>query len=171
MSYTIYRNITIKEVRNEKQTPLTRISDINGETYKRDSYYVNIAHFSNHTHATSHSLENHMKLNQLMSVAVNEHGQVIALINHTNNVSACIGTNIKTEIKEWLTAMIYIVPILAFGIGLCYRSIPFFEQGRNEGWIPLLFGLGAISFGVFLFKSLVLMAGEGKKALKELTAG
>lgn len=168
MSYTIYKNITIKEVRNEKQTPLTRISDINGETYKRDSYYVNVAHFSNYTHATFHQLEQHMKLNQLMSVAVNEHGQVIAVVNHTTNVSACTGTNLKTEIKEWLVAMIYIVPIFAFGIWLCYRSIPFFEQGRDAGWIPLLFGLGAISFGVFLFKSLILMAGEGKKALREL---
>lgn len=171
MPYTIYRNIHILEIKEEKVTPTQRPSDITGDTFRQDSYYVTKAYFSNHHSATIHGLEKICIPKQSMSIAINEHHQVIAAVNHITNQHKKIYESFSRNIGDLFSFFLFTTPILAFGTWLSYRSIPYLKVGDNTGFLPLSFGLGAIFFYFFLVRLYQAASTEPGKALTELLTG
>lgn len=172
MPYEIYRNITILEIKEVKVTPNLRPSDISGDTYAQDPYTVQKAYFSNHKSATIHHMEDLCQLKQMISVAVDENHQVIAMINHVSGKEKRLNDNLSENIQGTIIFFILLViPIGAFGLWLIWRSIPYFRVGDQTGGIPLVFGIAAWWFAFFLIKQYRIASAEDIKALAELRAG
>ncbi|HZY78977.1 MAG TPA: hypothetical protein VFE50_05600 [Cyclobacteriaceae bacterium] len=168
MSYTISRHVRLVNIKTEKVTPNLRTQDFQRGDQVRESYNVRVAEFSNGASATIAQLEHYLTPNQDISVAINEFKQVIAIKNHVTGKSGMMFEKRSAKIKDILVSLLYIVPILAFGIWLSSKSIPYFKAGDDKGWILIVIGGGALSLGFFILKSVVKLELETKRALKEL---
>jgi len=171
MAYQIYRNVTVTGIRSEKVTPNLRPSDIVGDTHAQASYSVRMADFSNHENGNISSIGDVARKGEVVSIAINDHGQVIALVNHTTREHAKMYSSLTANIKDLIPFLLYTAPIAAFGCWLVYRSIPFFLAGREAGFIPAGFGAGALVLAGVITKGYIKESVESGNALRKLLAG
>lgn len=164
MAYTIYRNVKIDRVYTERVTPGTRTRDIGDSTRQRDPYDVQmLAIHHGATKATFSDFKALIHQGDMVSLAINDKEDVIAVINHTRNKDAKLQRN-KMSAGDIGGILFFLAFPVVIG-GAIFRKV-----FTSHGWDSVTVGIA----GVVILIVILVLRGinkqyiESDRALKEL---
>lgn len=160
MAYTIYRDVKVLSYQEKLVTPMREV----GKEHNPEPYYVTVATLTGISAAvTAHDFEENMVVGKILSVAVNDHKQVIALYDHEEKRGYSYQYK-TTHYSDWF----WLLFMLAFPAVL-FTSIArkAFQTTKyyGLGWIIALVGVMCI-WGII--RGFVGQFSESKQALAEI---
>jgi hypothetical protein len=164
MSYTIYKNVKVLQIKQERVSRRTRPQEIADPAKRRGDYTVQVAEIADLPATVSIAdFSGDIRAGQYVSVAVNDKWQVIALVNHTTGTQAALKYKSMgfTEIGSILF-FIAIPAVLFYSI-----SKKAFETEKYHDWGWAIAGLGVLII-LFILRGVGGQFSESKSALKEL---
>lgn len=124
MAYTIHRDVKVLSVEQQTQTRMRRPQEIVDPVRRRPDYTVTVARFAGVDYeAAIADFKREIVPGQIVSVAINDKNQVIAVVNHSTGQERSLKTNSLTfqEIASTLfyvaipCVLLYFIARKAFG--------------------------------------------------------
>lgn len=161
--YTIYRNVQVISVQQQKQARTRRPQEITDPARTRNTHYVTVAKFSGVPYeCTIGDFKNLIYEEHGVSVAVDENWNVIAAVNHTTGERGSLkATASFSEIFGILFFMAIPIVLCFFIARKAWNTISYYSWG----WPILGVGTGV---GLLILLGVSRQYGESKKALQEL---
>lgn len=141
MAYTIYRNVKVLSVQQQRVDRIRRPQEIADPVRRREPYNVTVARFSGVDYeAAIADFKKEITTGQTVSVAINDKYQVIAVVNHSTGEEASLK---KTSLTfgEIGSALFYIsIPsVLIFFIARkAFQTVTYHQLG----WVLIAAGIG-----------------------------
>lgn len=164
MPYTIYKRVNVLEIRQQEVVRQRRPQEIADPFLRRADHVVTVARFQRVDYeATIGDFKGHFRQGDLVSVAVNDKWDVIAVVNHTTGQSA--GLKYSSMSLSDIGGILFFVSIpTLICLGIAWKMWNTHSY-HDKAWIPVAIAVvaaGAIGLG--LNKDFV----ESKRALREM---
>lgn len=164
MSYTIHNRVKVLSVEQQNVERRRRPQEIADPTRRRDDYTVTVARFTDVGYAATISdFAQYIQPGQLVSVAINDKQDVIAVRNFTTNQSAGLKWSSMKFSDIWGILFFMAVPLAVCG-GIAWKMWNG-QSYHDKAWIPCVIGL---AIAVAILRGMNKDFNDSKKALAEL---
>lgn len=164
MAYTIYRNSKVLKIEQETVTRQRRPQEIVDPTRARSDYSVTTATINGiPASVTIADFRANIKQGDVVSVAVDDKWNIIAIVNHTTGTSGCL-TYKSTKFSDYFGILFFIsIPaILCFVIARkAFDTVAY----HDYGWYIIGFGILLV---VLILRGVNKQYSDSRAALKEL---